>query len=151
MLCQVSSEATYQRIRHQKLCLITSDSDTCSEGRFVRRTFSATMIEFHHHLTTQKLENQPYPQNSNVSTIVRTFLPQMDESSIPSLVVHKGYQIWFEIVLLPAGEISCNVFKIQGAPPLTINRSGSEVLNIEQMSNLIELLLCENHSENKTT
>ncbi|KAK2429207.1 hypothetical protein QL285_027664 [Trifolium repens] len=73
MLCQVSSEATYQRIRHQKLCLITSGSDTCSEGRFVRRTFSATMIKFHHHLTTQKLENQPYPQNSNVSTIVRTF------------------------------------------------------------------------------
>ncbi|KAK2415911.1 hypothetical protein QL285_038352 [Trifolium repens] len=73
MLCQVSSEATYQRICHQKLYLITSDSDTCSEGRFVRRTFSATMIVFHHHLTTQKLENQPYPQNSNVSTIVRTF------------------------------------------------------------------------------
>ncbi|KAK2410391.1 hypothetical protein QL285_045756 [Trifolium repens] len=73
MLCQVSSEATYQRTRHQKLCLITSGSDTCSESRFVRRTFSATMIEFHHHLTTQKLENQPYPQNSNVSTIVRTF------------------------------------------------------------------------------
>ncbi|KAK2444081.1 hypothetical protein QL285_015135 [Trifolium repens] len=73
MLYQVSSEATYQRLRHQKLCLITSGSDTCSEGRFVRRTFSATMINFHHHLTTQKLENQPYPQNSNVSTIVRTF------------------------------------------------------------------------------
>ncbi|KAK2409673.1 hypothetical protein QL285_045088 [Trifolium repens] len=73
MLCQVSSEATYQKIRHQKLCLITSGSDTCSKGCFVRRTFSASMIEFHHHLTTQKLENQPYPQNSNVSTIVRTF------------------------------------------------------------------------------
>ncbi|KAK2443298.1 hypothetical protein QL285_014413 [Trifolium repens] len=73
MLCQVSSETTYQRLHHQKLCLITSDSDTCSECRFVRRIFSATMIEIHHHLTTQKLENQPYPQNSNVSTIVRTF------------------------------------------------------------------------------
>ncbi|KAK2451305.1 hypothetical protein QL285_010373 [Trifolium repens] len=53
--------------------LNTSCSDACSEGRFVRRTFSATMIEFHHLLTTQKLENQPYPQNSDVSTIVRTF------------------------------------------------------------------------------
>ncbi|KAK2437548.1 hypothetical protein QL285_022427 [Trifolium repens] len=53
--------------------LNTLCSDGCSEGRFVRRTFSATMIEFHHPLTTQKLENQPYPQNSNVSTIVRTF------------------------------------------------------------------------------
>ncbi|KAK2396494.1 hypothetical protein QL285_058148 [Trifolium repens] len=53
--------------------LNTSCSDTCSEGRFVRRTFSATMIEIHHLLTTQKLENQPYPQNSNVSTVVRTF------------------------------------------------------------------------------
>ena len=73
MQCQVSSEATYQRIRHQKLCLITSDSDTSSEGRFVRRTFSATIILFHHHLTSQKLENQSYPQNSNVSTIVRTY------------------------------------------------------------------------------
>jgi hypothetical protein len=46
----------------QKLCLKTSDSDESSESRFVRRTFSATMIEFHHLLTTQKLENQPYPQ-----------------------------------------------------------------------------------------
>ncbi|KAK2422620.1 hypothetical protein QL285_033142 [Trifolium repens] len=33
---------------------------------FVRRTFSATMIEIHHLLTTQKLENQPYLQNSDV-------------------------------------------------------------------------------------
>ncbi|KAK2416686.1 hypothetical protein QL285_039067 [Trifolium repens] len=58
------SEATF---------LNTSCSDACSEGRFVRRTFSATMIEFHHLLTTQKLDNQPYPQNSDVSTIVRTY------------------------------------------------------------------------------
>ncbi|KAK2451426.1 hypothetical protein QL285_010482 [Trifolium repens] len=53
--------------------LNTSCFDVCSECRFVRRTFSATMIEFHHLLTTQKLENQPYPQNSDVSTIVRTY------------------------------------------------------------------------------
>ena len=41
--------------------------------------------------------------------------------------------------------------QIQGAPPLTINRSGSEVLYTEQLSNLKELLLCKNHSVNKTT
>ncbi|KAK2382438.1 hypothetical protein QL285_069973 [Trifolium repens] len=69
---QVASEAAYQKLHYQKLCLKTSCSDTCSESRFVRRTFSATMIEIHHLLTTQKLENQPYPQNSDVSTIVRT-------------------------------------------------------------------------------
>ncbi|WJX23804.1 hypothetical protein P8452_12991 [Trifolium repens] len=53
--------------------LKTSCSDTCSESRFFRRTFSATMIGFHHLLTTQNLENQPYPQNNDVSTIVRTY------------------------------------------------------------------------------
>ncbi|KAK2369686.1 hypothetical protein QL285_082802 [Trifolium repens] len=53
--------------------LNTSCSDTCSESCFVRRTFSATMIEIHHLLITQKLKNQPYPQNSDVSTIVRTY------------------------------------------------------------------------------
>ncbi|KAK2416941.1 hypothetical protein QL285_039291 [Trifolium repens] len=73
MQCLVSSEAAYQRLIIRSYVLNTSCSDTCSEGRFVRRTFPATMIEFHHLLTTQKLENQPYPQNSNVSTIVRTF------------------------------------------------------------------------------
>ncbi|KAK2410372.1 hypothetical protein QL285_045738 [Trifolium repens] len=60
MQSQVTSEATYQKLRYQKLCLKTSCSDTCRESRFVRRTLSATMIEFHHLLTTQKLENQPY-------------------------------------------------------------------------------------------
>ncbi|KAK2410084.1 hypothetical protein QL285_045474 [Trifolium repens] len=51
----------------------TASSDTCSESQSVRRTFSATMIKIHHLLTTQKLENQPYPQNSDVSTIVRVY------------------------------------------------------------------------------
>ncbi|KAK2450686.1 hypothetical protein QL285_009795 [Trifolium repens] len=68
-----ASEATYQKLEHQTLRLKTSDSDMNSESRFVRRTFSATMIRYHHHpLTSQKLENQSYPQNSDVSTIVRT-------------------------------------------------------------------------------
>ncbi|KAK2436942.1 gag-protease polyprotein [Trifolium repens] len=40
----------------------TSYSNKSSESRFVRRTFSAIMIGFHHLLTTQKLKNQPYPQ-----------------------------------------------------------------------------------------
>ncbi|KAK2405409.1 hypothetical protein QL285_054649 [Trifolium repens] len=70
---QVASEATYQKLRYQKLCLKTSGSDVSSESRFVRRTFSATMIAFHHPLTILKLENQPYPQDNDVSTIVRTY------------------------------------------------------------------------------
>ncbi|WJX76857.1 hypothetical protein P8452_60232 [Trifolium repens] len=51
----------------------TACSDTCSESQFVRRTFSVTMVEIHHLLTTQKLENQLYPQNSDVSNIVRAY------------------------------------------------------------------------------
>ncbi|KAK2352325.1 hypothetical protein QL285_096323 [Trifolium repens] len=150
MLCQVSSEATYQRIHHQKLCLVTSDSDTCSEGRFVRRTFSATMIEIHHHLTTQKLENQPYPQNSNVSTIVRTFYLKWtilhfqvgSYTKVTDMVRNCTITSWRNLL---------QRIQFQGAPPLIINRSGSEVLYTEQLSNLKELLLCENHSVNKTT
>jgi hypothetical protein len=41
--------------------------------------------------------------------------------------------------------------QIQGAPPLTINRSGSEVLCTQQLNNLKELLLCKNHFVHKTT
>ena len=112
----VASEAAYQRLRHQKLCLITSGSDTCSKGRFVRRTFSATMIEFHHLLTTQKLENQPYPQNSNVSTIVRTFYQIW--TNLYSQVWSYTKVTWYgsKIVLLQAGAISCNGFKFKTLP-----------------------------------
>ncbi|KAK2423108.1 hypothetical protein QL285_033585 [Trifolium repens] len=118
MLYQVSLEATYQRLSHQKLCLITSGSDTCSEGRFVRRTFSATMIIFHHPLTTQKLENQSYPQNSNVSTIVRTFCLKWTNLHHQVWSYTKVTRYGSKIVLLPAGAISCNGFKFETLPPL---------------------------------
>jgi hypothetical protein len=114
----VASEAAYQRLRHQKLCLITSGSDTCSKGRFVRRTFSATMIEFHHPLTIQKLENQPYPQNSNVSTIVRTFYLNWTNLHFQVWSYTKVTRYGSKIVLLPAGEISCNEFKFKTLHPL---------------------------------
>lgn len=46
-----------------------SDSDKSSESRFVRRTFSASMIILWH---SKSWWNQSYPQNSDVCTIVRT-------------------------------------------------------------------------------
>ena len=114
---KVSSEAAYQRLSHQKHVLNTSCSDACSKCRFVRRTFSATMIEFHHLLTTQKLENQPYPQNSNVSTIVWTFYQNW--TNLHSQVWSYTKVTWYgsKIVLLPAGAISCNEFKFKTLHP----------------------------------
>ena len=43
----------YKLKTHQKLCEKTPDSDKSSVSRFVRRTFSATMIGIHHLLTIQ--------------------------------------------------------------------------------------------------
>lgn len=67
-----------------------SDSDKSSESRFVRRTFSASMIILWH---SKSWWNQSYPQNSDVCTIVRTlyliwikrFLQDWSHTRLPDL------------------------------------------------------------------
>ena len=51
----------------------------------------------------------------------------MNESSFPSLVVHKGYPIWFKDRTITSWRNLLQRIQIQDAPPSTINRSGSEV------------------------
>ncbi|KAK2450695.1 hypothetical protein QL285_009804 [Trifolium repens] len=85
-----SSEAT-----HQKLCKKTPDSDKSSVSRFVRRTFSATMIGIHHPLTIQIGETT---LSSVIMTLVLLYepLPDLDESFPPRLVFYNCYMIWIK-------------------------------------------------------
>ena len=67
-----TSEDAYVFHQRMQVLLIRryiSDSDKSGESRFVRRTFSASMIILWH---SKSWRNQPYPQNSDVCTIVRT-------------------------------------------------------------------------------
>ncbi|KAK2409234.1 hypothetical protein QL285_044677 [Trifolium repens] len=128
----------------------TSCSDACSEGRFVRRTFSATIIEFHHLLTTQKwrinlilrivtlvLLYEPFTR------IGQIFIPKFGRTQkLPDMVQDRTITSWRNLL---------QRIQIQDAPPSTINRSGSEVLCTIQLNNLKELLLCKNHPVHKTT
>jgi len=59
----------HQRMQVLLIRRYISDSDKSSESRFVRRTFSASMIILWH---SKSWWNQSYPQNSDVCTIVRT-------------------------------------------------------------------------------
>ena len=59
----------HQRMQVLLIIRCISDSDKSSESRFVRRTFSASMIILWH---SKNWRNQSYPQNSDVCTIVRT-------------------------------------------------------------------------------
>ena len=70
-ICVSSEDANFIHQRMQILFIrrCISDSVKSSESRFVRRTFSASMIILWH---SKSWWNQSYPQNSDVCTIVRT-------------------------------------------------------------------------------
>ena len=115
---------------HQRMQILfirrcISDSVKSSESRFVRRTFSASMIILWH---SKSWWNQSYPQNSDVCTIVRTL-----------------YLIWLKMVLSTAGAISPHQIQIKHAPPSSINWSKFEVLGYDTWTILKELLFCQNH------
>lgn len=126
--------------RHQKMHILVhqrmqilfirrciSDSDKSSESRFVRRTFSASMIILWH---SKCWWNQSYPQNCDVCTIVRTLyliwinlsLQDWSHTRLPDLDIK---------VLSTAGAISPHQIQIKHAPPSSINWSKFEALGYD--------------------
>ena len=96
------SEDAYMIDQRMQVLLIRrciSDSDKSSESRFVRRTFSASMIILWH---SKSWWNQSYPQNSDVCTIVRTlyliwikrFLQDWSHTRLPDLDIKGTIYSW---------------------------------------------------------
>ena len=117
----------HQRMQFLFIRRCISDSVKGSESRFVRRTFSASMIILLH---SKSWCNQSYPQNSDVCTIVRTL-----------------YLIWINLSLqdwlhtrLPDLDIKGTIYswrnltaqiQIKHAPPSSINWSKFEALGYD--------------------
>ena len=88
--------------------------------------------------------NQSYPQDSDVSTIVRTHYliwlkryPQdWSHTRLPDLVKNGTIYSWHNLTAS---------IQIKYAPPLSINWSMFEALGYDTLNNLKELLFCQNH------
>ena len=98
-----------------------------SESRFVRRTFSASMIILWH---SKSWRNQSYPQNSDVCTIVRTlyliwikrFLQDWSHTRLPDLDIKGTIYSWRNLTAK---------IQIKHATPSSINWSKFEALGYE--------------------